>query len=76
MYNVSSPDVCTSEDCTVKSVAFNALEGRTPLHIPATDSTPWIVTIFEPTDTTFANVGSSDFAKLLNFIRFPTINYP
>ena len=38
--NVSSLDVCTSEDCTVKSVTSNALEGKTPLHIPDTDSTP------------------------------------
>ena len=70
--SLSSLDVCISEDCTVKSVTFIALDGKTPLHIPATVSTPWMVTIFEPTDITFAKVGSFEFAKLVNLTRFPT----
>ena len=48
------------------------LDGKTPLQIPVTLSTPWIVTRFSPTLITFARVGSSEFAKLLNFTRFPT----
>ena len=32
-----------------------------------------MVIIFEPTDITFAKVGSSEFAKLVNLTRFPTL---
>ena len=70
--NLSSSEVNTSVDWTVKSLTLILLDGKTPLQIPDTVSTPWMVTRFSPTVITFARVGSSEFAKLLNWIKLPT----
>ena len=72
MNNVLSPDDAKSVDWTVKSLTLILEDGKTPLQIPDTDSTPWIVTILVPTVITFARVGSSEFAKLLNWSKLPT----
>ena len=59
MNKESSEEDASSVVMTLKSVTFNAAEGRRPLEIPATAVTPSISICVVPTLTTLATIGSS-----------------